>query len=156
MADVFQQFGIDAARNAQIEAYWALQVSKQRLLAEGLPYLVTKAKLALAARAAPLPGVQVAPPVGPLPGARMPPGASPLVVPDLSLADYSAFRAHLMVRGEEDPATWKQFGVTSPAVKQALQDHFAARFRQDPAAQTRFVDRMKTLVAELRARATGQ
>ncbi|MEP7121282.1 MAG: hypothetical protein ABJE95_10250 [Byssovorax sp.] len=220
MADVFEQFGIDAARDAQIEAYWALQFSKQGLLALGLPRLVTKAKLALAARrtgtaasfeqsretepragtpavelhagapvvrapaamtgtaavsdhayrpsipfaatravdapafahAAPLPGVQVTP----LPGARMPPGANPLVVPDLSLADYAALRAHLMVRGEEDPATWKQFGVTSPAVKQALQDHFAARFRQEPAKQAQFVDRLRTLVAELRARATGR
>jgi hypothetical protein len=90
------------------------------------------------------------------PVARMPPGANPLVVPDLSLADYAALRAHLTVRGEEDPETWKHFGVTSPAVKQALQDRFAARFRQDPAAQAQFVDRLKTLVAELRARATGR
>lgn len=182
MADVFQQFGIDAARNARIDAYWALEFSKQGLLAQGLPYLVTKAKLALAAhrtgtaapgvrpasspdlpraaasmtgtvtasdhshrpsmpfaatrageapafaRAAPLPGVQVVPPVGPPPGARMPHGANPIVVPDLSLADYAALRAHLMVQGEEDPETWKHFGVTSPAVKQALQDHFSARY----------------------------
>jgi hypothetical protein len=199
MADVFQQFGIDAARNAQIEAYWALQFSKQGLLAQGLPRLVTRAKLALAARrtGAAAPGVSAAispglprapasmtgtvaasdprsgpalpfarsretvpravtPPVGPSPGARMPSGANPLVVPDLSLADYAALRAHLTVQGEEDPETWKHFGVTSPAVKQALQDHFSARFRQDPAAQAQFVDRLKTLVAELRARATGR
>jgi hypothetical protein len=152
MADVFQQFGIDAARNAQIDAYWALQFSRQGLLAQGLPYLVTKAKLALAARRK----GALAPPVDPPPGARLPRSANPLVVPDLSLADYAALRAHLMVRGEEDPETWKHFGVTSPAVKQALQDHFAARFRQDPGAQAQFVDRMKTLVAELRARATGR
>jgi hypothetical protein len=78
------------------------------------------------------------------------------VVPELSLADYAALRAHLMVRGEDDPETWKHFGVTSPAVKQALQDHFSARFRQDPAAQAQFVDRLRTLVAELRSRATGR
>lgn len=257
MTDVFQQFGIDAERNAQIEAYWALQFSKQGLLAQGLPRLVTRAKLALAARrtgtaaagarsssspglprapasltgtvaasdprrgpalpfersreteprvgtpaverhpgspvvhapaamsgtlpvgdhslrpstpfaasrtgdapafarGAPLPGVQLTPPVGPPPGASMLHGANPLVVPDLSLADYAALRAHLMVQGEEDPETWKRFGVTSPAVKQALQDYFSARFRQDPAAQAQFVDRLRTLVAELRSRATGR
>lgn len=257
MSDVFQQFGIDAARNAQIEAYWTLQFSKQGLLAQGLPRLVTRAKLALAARrtgtaaagvrsssspglprapasltgtvaasdprrgpalpfersreteprvgtpaverhpgspvvhapaamsgtlpvgdhslrpsmpfaapragdapafarGAPLPGVQLTPPVGPPLGASMLHGANPLVVPDLSLADYAALRAHLMVQGEEDPETWKRFGVTSPAVKQALQDHFSARFRQDPAAQAQFVDRLRTLVAELRSRATGR
>ena len=255
MTDVFQQFGIDAARNAQIEAYWTLQFSRQGLLAQGLPRLVTRAKLALAARrtgtaatgvrsssspglpraaasltgtvaasdlrrgpalpfersretepragrpavernqgspvvrapaamsgtlpvgdhshrpsmpfaapragdalarAAPLPGVQVVPPVSPPPGASMLHGANLLVVPELSLADYAALRAHLIVQGEEDPETWKHFGITSPAVKQALQDHFSARFRQDPAAQAQFVDRLKTLVAELRARAAGR
>ena len=39
------------------------------------------------------------------PVTRTPPGANPLVVPDLSLADYAALRAHLIVRGEEDPET---------------------------------------------------
>ena len=93
MTDVFQRFGIDAERNAQIDAYWVLQFSKQGLLAQGLPYLVSKAKLALAARRT----GAAAPPVGPPPGARMPPGANPLV--EIHLLLLKAVPGELVLRG---------------------------------------------------------
>ena len=55
------------------------------------------------------------------------------------------------MKGEDDAATWREFGVTSRSAKEALQARFAARFRQDSAAQARFVDLVRGLVSDLRA-----
>jgi hypothetical protein len=80
---------------------------------------------------------------------RSPSPAEP--VPPLTLEQYAQFRARLMVDGEDDPQTWKAFGVSSKADKEALQARFAAQFRQDPAAQARFVELIPRLVGELRS-----
>jgi hypothetical protein len=71
------------------------------------------------------------------PGDQTPPAPG---VPDLTVDQYALLRAHLALKGEEDAETWHDFGISSLAVKEALQAHFAARFRQDPAAQARFVE----------------
>ena len=80
------------------------------------------------------------------------PSAAPPEGPELTLEQYAHLRAQLTVRGEEDAVTWGQFGIDSRAVKEALQARFAARFREDPAAQARFVDLVQWRLAELRAR----
>jgi hypothetical protein len=72
--------------------------------------------------------------------------------PALTLEEYATLRAHLIVKGEEDPETWKQFGIASPAIKEALQTRFATRFREDREAQGRFVELVRRMVEELRAR----
>lgn len=91
-------------------------------------------------------------------GAALPfdpsPGADPSqpgVVPLLTLEQYAKLRARLMVEGEDDQQVWKEFGVTSRTVKEALQARFAAQFRSDPAAQSRFVELIPRLVSELRS-----
>jgi hypothetical protein len=71
-------------------------------------------------------------------------------VPPLTLEQYASFRARLSVEGEDNARTWAEFGVTSRVVKDALQAQFAARFRQDPEAQGRFIDLLQRAVTELR------
>jgi Pentapeptide repeats (8 copies) len=89
------------------------------------------------------------PPVGPaLPFDR----SASSEPPPMTLEEYATLRAHLTVQGEEDPAIWKQFGIASRAIKEALQARFAARFREDPDAQARFVELVRRMVDELRAR----
>jgi hypothetical protein len=75
--------------------------------------------------------------------------------PSLTVEEYASFRANLAVKGEEDPATWKQFGIASQAMKEALQVRFAARFRHDPEVRDRFVALLQRTVNELRAKAPG-
>ena len=74
--------------------------------------------------------------------------------PALNLEDYARFRARLAVRGEDDRETLRYYGVPSPLIKEALQEKFAARFRQDPEAQRCFVELVQRFVAELREEAT--
>jgi hypothetical protein len=71
--------------------------------------------------------------------------------PELTLEQYADLRARLSVRGEEDAETWTAFGVTSRTVKEALQAGFAARFREDPGTQARFVELVQARSAALRA-----
>ena len=68
----------------------------------------------------------------------------------LTLEQYAKLRARLMVEGEDDQQVWKEFGVASKAVKEALQARFAGQFRNDPAAQARFVELIQQLVGQLR------
>ncbi len=75
--------------------------------------------------------------------------------PALTLEEYASLRASLTVNGEEDAATWKQFGIVSQAMKEALQARFAARFRDDAEARDRFVALLQRMVGELRAKAHG-
>ena len=89
-------------------------------------------------------------PVAPaLPFAKNAPGEPPA----LTLEEYAALRANLTVKGEEDPGTWKQFGIASHAMKEALQARFAARFRDDAEARDRFVALLQRMVSDLRAQA---
>ncbi len=71
--------------------------------------------------------------------------------PALTLEEYATLRAHLTMRGEEDQATWKQFGIGSLAMKEGLQATFSARFREDPEARERFVELVRRMVTDLRA-----
>lgn len=75
--------------------------------------------------------------------------------PALTVDQYALLRAHLAVNGEGDKASWAQFGITEAADKLAVQAGFAARFKQDPAMQARFVELVPRLTAQLR-RGSGQ
>jgi hypothetical protein len=75
--------------------------------------------------------------------------------PSLTLEEYASLRANLMVKGEEDPGTWKRFGIASQAMKEALQVRFASRFRDDPGARVRFLELVERLMNELRAETPG-
>jgi len=75
--------------------------------------------------------------------------------PDLTLDAYAALRAKLTVKGEGDPGTWREFGIASHAMKEALQARFAARFRDDPEARDRFVALVQGMVSELRKTPAG-
>jgi len=75
------------------------------------------------------------------------------VPPGLALEEYAALRANLTVEGEEDRGTWREFGIASHAMKEALQMRFATRFRDDPEARDRFVALVQGMVSELRAKA---
>lgn len=79
--------------------------------------------------------------------------ADALAVPVMSVEGYALFRARLSVRGENDPETLREYGVTSKEVKDALQGRFAARFKEDPDAQSRFIELFRGLVSELRGQA---
>ncbi len=124
--------------------------------------------------AAPVEGSPLARPSG-HPGARAPIVASPgadlretlevvdvrrgpvlpfNAAPDLNLEDYARFRARLAVKGENDPETLRYYGIPTALIKEALQERFAIRFRQDPEAQRRFVELVQKFVAELREQAT--
>jgi len=72
--------------------------------------------------------------------------------PPLTVEDYASLRASLTVKGEDDAETWKRFGIASPAMKEALQVRFAAKFRDDPESRDRFVALLQRLVSELRAK----
>jgi len=74
--------------------------------------------------------------------------------PQLTLEQYAILRAQLAVKGEDDPETLRLFGITSRSAKEALQARFAERFRQDGAAQARFVDLVRALTTELRGQAS--
>jgi hypothetical protein len=82
--------------------------------------------------------------------------SSPLVRSDLSVDQYALLRALLAVKGEDDQETWKQFGLTSAAEKNAVQASFAARFKQEPAVQARFVELVPRLIVQLRSGGTGR
>ena len=75
--------------------------------------------------------------------------------PALTLEEYAALRASLTVKGEEDPETWKAFGIASRAMKEALQARVAARLRDDPEARDRVVALVQRMVSDLRAKAPG-
>jgi hypothetical protein len=75
---------------------------------------------------------------------------------ELTVDQYALLRAHLAVNGEGDQAAWEQFGVTSAADKHAIQAGFAARFKQDPTMQARFVELVPRLIAQLRRQVAGQ
>lgn len=90
--------------------------------------------------------------VAPPAPAAEPPGASPALTVD----HYALLRAHLVVNGEGDQATWEQFGITEAADKHAVQAGFAARFKQDPALQARFVELVPRLITQLRRQGSGK
>lgn len=90
-------------------------------------------------------------------GPKPPP--APRVVqsaPDLTVEQYAMFRARLTVRGEADRATRQEFGVTSDAVKSAIQARFAALFREQPAEQERFLELVRQLTSELREQSNAR
>ncbi|MFS8066399.1 MAG: hypothetical protein ACMG6S_08495, partial [Byssovorax sp.] len=76
--------------------------------------------------------------------------------PALTVDQYALLRAHLAVNGEENQATWEQFGITEAADRHAVQSGFAARFKQDPTLQARFVELVPRLIAQLRRQGSGQ
>ncbi len=75
---------------------------------------------------------------------------------ELTVDQYALLRAHLAVNGEGDQAAWEQFGVTSAADKHAIRASFAARFKQDPTMQARFVELVPRLIAQLRRQSPGR
>jgi hypothetical protein len=74
----------------------------------------------------------------------------------LTVDQYALLRALLAVKGEDDQETWQQFGLISAARKNAVQVSFAAMFKQDPAAQARFVELVPRLIAQLRPGGAGR
>ncbi len=56
---------------------------------------------------------------------------------DLSLQDYAVLRAGLSTHGEESSQVLARFGL-SPLQKQAIQEKYFERFREDPALRERF------------------
>jgi hypothetical protein len=54
------------------------------------------------------------------------------------------------VHGEDDVDTLHRFEISSKAAKEAIQAHFAERFRRDPALQAWFVELVHSRTAELR------
>jgi hypothetical protein len=77
------------------------------------------------------------------------------VVPELTIEQYALFRARLSLDGEESSGAWKDFGVDSVAAKEALQARFSLLFRKDPVAQSRFIDLLRRMEADLRAKRAG-
>jgi uncharacterized lipoprotein YbaY len=72
------------------------------------------------------------------------PSSAPPEVPELTLEEYARLRVQLTARGEEDAETWREFGLGSLAIKEALQ----ARFRREPDAQARFIELVRRCSAE--------
>ena len=75
--------------------------------------------------------------------------------PVLTLEEYAALRANLTVKGEEDAETWKRFGISSRAMKEALQVYFAAKFRDSPETRDRFFELLQRMLTELRGKPPG-
>lgn len=76
---------------------------------------------------------------------------TPAAFPDLSVAAYAALHAELRVGGDRDE-TWQKAGVTTPASRKALQEHFFARFHEDPTLREEFEARLRRAIAELNRR----
>jgi len=74
-----------------------------------------------------------------------------LVVPLLSLDEYSELRARLTVFGETHAPTLARFGVASKGAREALALRFAEYFQRDPAAQERFLAALEPAIARARA-----
>ncbi len=67
---------------------------------------------------------------------------SPVAIPTLSIDQYVQLRAKLALNGENDAATWNEFGILSVAARELLRARFVEYFRRDPTAQRHFVERL--------------
>lgn len=74
-----------------------------------------------------------------------------LVVPLLSLDEYSELRARLTVFGETHATTLERFGVAGKGVREALALKFADYFQRAPAAQARFLAALEPAIVRARA-----
>lgn len=64
---------------------------------------------------------------------------APVAVPMLSLEDYAALQAALVVGGDSSVDTLRSFGILSAGSYAALRSHFAELFKDDGEAQSRFL-----------------
>lgn len=64
---------------------------------------------------------------------------APVAVPMLSLEDYAALQAALVVGGDSSVDTLRSFGILSASSYAALRGHFSQLFQEDLDAQSRFL-----------------
>ena len=75
---------------------------------------------------------------------------SPIAVPVLTTEQYAQLQAKLSVRGEAHEPTWREFQISSSAVKRALVARFDAYFAREPQAREDFAKRFEQLVLKAR------
>jgi hypothetical protein len=80
---------------------------------------------------------------------------TPVAVPILSMDEYAALRAALLVHGEEHLPTLTRYGLVSVEARELLRQRFNAAFQRDESLRERFVVTMQEQVRLLRAKGGG-